>query len=256
MGGPLSGRRIVVTRTREQGSVLAAELRARDAEVLEIPTIRVEPPNSFAPLDAALAKLANYDVLLVTSANTVRVLTTRKPPPWGVQPYTVAIGPATAEALRTAGLRVDLQPEPAVAESIVGALAPAAAGRRMLLVRAAIARELLPEALRSAGAAVDVVDAYRTVLAEESRPLLEMAFAKPVDAVSFTSSSTVENFFALIGEERARNLLARGAACSIGPITSKTLRSFRVEPAIEAAIHDVGGLLAAILTRLCAPPGA
>ncbi len=243
----LAGKRIVVTRTREQASGLALALRELGAEVLEIPTIRIEPPASYAPLDAALARLSGYDTLLVTSANTVRVLVSRKPSPWGGQPFTVAIGPATAQALRESGLRVDLQPEPSVAESVVRELAPGAAGKRMLLVRAAVAREILPDALREAGATVDVVEAYRTVLAEESRDLLRAAFAAPVDAVTFTSSSTVDNFFALLGDGDAERALASTNACSIGPITSQALRAHGVEPAVEAADHDVNGLVGSIV---------
>ena len=244
MVGTLDGKRILVTRTREQASVLAGQLRARGAEVIEVPTIRIEPPPSYALLDAALARITEYDTLLVTSANTARVLLARKPPPWPVQPFTVAVGPATAAALREGGLRVDLQPKPAVAESVVRELAPTARGKRMLLPRAAVAREVLAEELRAAGAMVDVVEAYRTVLAEESRAALEQAFERGVDAVTFTSSSTVENLFALLGEQAAREALRAAKVLSIGPVTSATLRRFGTEPAAEACPHDVSGLLA------------
>lgn len=246
---PLWGRRVVVTRAREGNSGLADSLRALGATVLEVPTIRFVPPLSYKPLDAALARLAEYDVLLVTSANTARVLVERKKTPWETQPFTVAIGPATADTLRGAGLRVDLQPKPSVAESVVRELAPGARGKRMLLPRAAVARDVIPEALRGAGATVDVVESYRTVLDEQSRPLLAGAFApgaSPVDAVTFTSSSTVENFWALLGPA-AGPALAIAKACSIGPITSATLRRFGVEPAVEAEDYDVAGLVAAVL---------
>ncbi len=252
--GSLDGRRIVVTRAREGSSSLAASLRGLGAVVLEVPTIRIEPPASYAPLDAALARLAGYDVLLVTSANTARVLVERKPGPWTTQPWTVAIGPATADALRGAGLRVDAQPEPSIAESIVRALAPTAQGKRMLLPRAAVARELLPDSLRAAGATVDVVEAYRTVPADESWSLLSELFApgaRPVDAITFTSSSTVENLFTLLGD-RASEVLRGTQACSIGPITSSTLKRYGCEPAVEAGSHDVPGLAAAVVKLLTA----
>lgn len=246
----------MVTRTREQSSTLASSLRQLGADVLEVPTIRIVPPSSYAPLDAALARISEYDMLLVTSANTARVLAQRRPTPWGLpseQPFTVAMGPATAEALREVGLRVDLQPMPSLAESVVRALAPGAQGKRMLLPRARFARDLMPDLLREAGASVEIVEAYQTVLAEESRAVLQAAFAEGaprVDAVTFTSSSTVENFFALLGQKAARRALESSSACSIGPITSGTLREFGVEPAAAATEHDVGGLAAAVLRLL------
>ena len=250
--GPLQGRRIVVTRAREGNSRLCGSLRALGAEVLEVPTIRIVPPLSYEQLDAALARLHDYQVLLVTSANTARVLGERKPAPWESQPWTVAVGPSTAEALRAAGLRVDRQPQPSVAESVVRELAPGARGKRMLLPQAAVARDVLPDALREAGATVDVVEAYRTVLDETSRDALAEIFstgAQPVDAVTFTSSSTVENFWALLGQA-AGGALTSARACSIGPITSATLRQHGVEPAVEAENYDVPGLVAAMLRVL------
>ena len=252
---PLQGRRILVTRTREQSSGLAATLRLLGADVREVPTIRIMPPASYAPLDAALANIAAYDVLLVTSANTARVLASRRPLPWPRQPCTVAVGPATAEALRQAGLRVDVQPAPSVAESVVRELAPSARGKRMLLPQAAKARDLLPQALREAGAEVEVVEAYRNEPDESSRAALGKLFLPgqpPVDAVTFTSSSTVVNFLALLPEDFRSALPSRVRACSIGPITSATLRGHGWEPAAEAATHDVEGLVTAVIRCLAA----
>lgn len=272
---PLAGRRVLVTRSREQSSTLAAGLRSLGADVLEIPTIQIAPLASCEELDAALSRLAVagppvYDTLLVTSANTARVLAERLPVVSSEQPFTVAVGPATAAALRAAGWRVDLIPEPAVAESVIRELAPGARGKRMLLLRAEQAREVLPEALRAAGAVVDVVAAYRTVTAEASRALLEQAFADvpsdrsqvgiqqegtlqtpmKVDAITFSSSSTARNLWSLLGADRARTLLAQVAACSIGPITSATLRELGVEPNAEAMPHDVDGLIDAVVRVL------
>lgn len=246
MSGPLGGKRIVVTRTREQASGLASGLRALGAEVLEAPLIRIEPPASFAALDAALHQLAAFDILIVTSGNTVKVLVERKPPPWPAQPFTVAVGPATAAALRAHGLRVDLQPEPSVAESVLRETAPTAAGKRVFLPQAAAARDLIAEGLRAAGALVEKVEAYRTVPDQSSRTLLELAFASGVDAVTFTSSSTVESLFALLGEGHAQRLLAHVRCCSIGPVTSASLRARGIEPSAEARTHDIDGLLQSI----------
>ncbi len=246
--GALAGWRVLVTRTREQSSTLSQALRELGAEVLEIPLIRIEPPSSYAALDAALATIGSYDTLIVTSANTAAVLRERRPLPWPWQPYTVAVGPATAQALATAGLRVDLVPTPAVAESVLAALAPGARGKRMLLVRAAVARDVLPDGLRAAGADLDVVDAYRTIEAPEAAGQLGEAFGGTgqIDAVTFTSSSTAEHFVRLLTSGRAMEVFKRTAACSIGPITSQTLRSLGVEPATEAAEHTVAGLVKAI----------
>ncbi len=240
----------MVTRAREQSSTLSAGLRALGAEVLEVPTLQFAPPASYVPLDEALARVGTYDMLLVTSANTARILAERKPPPWSLQPLTVAVGPSTAEALRQAGLRVDLQPSPSIAESIVRELAPSAAGKRMLLPRAAVARDILPDALRAAGATVDVVEAYRTVLAEDSRALVAELFregAPAIDAVTFTSSSTVENLLALLPQGTPAQVLAGVRLISIGPITSATLRRHGLRPAVEAIAHDVEGVIAATL---------
>ena len=251
---PLAGRRILVTRTREQSSALAARLRHLGAaEVLEVPTIRIVAPVSYASLDGALAQIDSYDVLLVTSVNTARVLAARRPPPWPIQPFTASVGPATAAVLRELGLRSDLEPEPAVAESLVRELAPSARGRRMLLPQAAEARDLLPGALREAGATVDVIEAYRNELAEESRTLLAELFSDrtaSVDAVTFTSSSTVENFFRLLDPERGAQIVSRTRSCSIGPITSNTLRRHGWEPTAEATTHDMEGLVAALVRLL------
>ena len=247
---PLAGCRILVTRTREQSSGLALSLRGLGAEVIEVPTIRIVPPRSYAPLDAALAVVADYDVLLVTSVNTARVLAGRNPPPGPGQPHRVAIAPATAPDCHSVGLRVDLQPAPSVAESVVRELAPSAQGKRMLLPQAAEARDLLPDALRNAGAVVDRVEAYRNELEERSRGLLEELFRGEqgkVDAVTFTSSSTVKNFLALLPEASRATALSRVRACSIGPVTSATLRDYGWQPAVEAATHDVEGLVAAVV---------
>lgn len=250
MNLPLAGHRILVTRTREQSSTLAAALHTLGADVLEVPTIRITPPASYAPLDAALARWREFDILIVSSVNTAQVLAARLPTPWSEQPYIVAIGPATAAVLQEAGFRVDEQPLPAVAESVVRELAPRVRGKRILLPRAKVARDVMPDALRTAGATVEVVEAYQTLLAEASRPVLQAAFAAgalPVTAVTFSSSSTVTNFFELLGPEDAQAALARARACSIGPVTSATLRGYGVEPAAEAAQHDVPGLVEAVL---------
>ena len=250
-GRTLAGRTLIVTRSRAQAGALADALAALGARVAEVPTIAMAPPESYAPLDAALAQLDTYDWLLATSANTARVLGERLAL-LGLQPrpkQVAAVGRATAQALAALGFHVDLVPEPFVAESMIAALAPAAAGRRILLARAAVARDVLPEALRAAGAQVDVVDAYRTILPEESRELLVRALDDGPDGITFTSSSTVTNFVALLDNAGLPRPLAL-PAFSIGPITSATLREHGWPPAAEAAVHDIPGLVAAVVAVL------
>ncbi len=250
---PLEGRTIVVTRSREQASDLSRRLCTLGAHVIEIPTITIVPPLSYEPLDNALRKFDTYDWLIVTSANTARVLDERtralafRP---STQPRTVAVGRATAAALEQAGFRVDLVPQPAVAESIVAALEHQVAGKRVLLARAEVARDLIPAALAAAGAALTIVNAYRTVLAEGSEEIVAATFGPSslvkVDALTFTSSSTVKNLVALLGQANLAWPTAT-KVFSIGPVTSRTLREHGVEPTLQAPQHDVEGLVAVVL---------
>ena len=253
---PLAGRTIVVTRSRDQASALSRRLQELGATVIEIPTIAIVPPQSYEPLDAALAQLQLYDWLVITSANTAHVLAQRlvvRGLALSGQPRTVAVGPATAEALRQHGWRVDLVPQPAVAESIVSALRGQVRGKRVLIARAEVARDLLPLALEEAGAEVVIVHAYRTVLAEASESIVAEAFGTgagqsraTLDGLTFTSSSTVRNLAALLEKARAP-WPAAAQVFSIGPITSRTLREHSIEPDWEAAEHDVEGLVASVV---------
>ena len=250
----LAGRRILVTRSTEGNAAFAHKLALCGAEVLEVPLIRLIPPDSYEPLDHAFGRLAEYDILLITSAHTAQVLAERKPPPWPAQPFTAGVGPGTAKAMTALGLRVDLQSQPSIAESLLHDLASQAAGKRILLPRAAVARGLLPEGLRAVGARVDVVHAYRNVPAEESKQkLAQIVAAEPcrAEAVTFTSASTVDNFFALLGEDLAREAVRRIPAASIGPITTAALERHGARPACEAEEHDLDGLARA-LSRLLA----
>ncbi len=258
---PLKGRTIVVTRPRRQASRLRTELEALGACVIELPTIEIVPPDSYEPLDAALRNLPQYQWLIVTSANTARVLAERLAVP-GIEladfseVRVVAVGSATASALREAGFQVDLVPPTYVAESVVDVLHDKIAGARVLLARAAVARDVIPDELRRLGAAIDVVDAYRTVVPEESAGLVRGIFVNtPVpDAVTFTSSSTATNFFQLLEKAELCSVPPGVRALSIGPITSATLRELGWEPAVEAEQHDVDGLVQATLRALPPPP--
>jgi uroporphyrinogen-III synthase len=257
----LAGRTIVVTRARQQASRLSMELEALGARVIELPTIEIVPPDSYEPLDAALRDLRQYQRLIVTSANTSRVLAERLTM-LGIEVsafsglQVVAVGSATAAALRDAGLRVDLVPPKYVAESVVDVLRDRAAGTRVLLARAAVARDVIPEELRRLGAEVDVVEAYRTVVPEESAGLVREVFGSSLlpDAVTFTSSSTVTNFAHLLRVAGLDSMPDGVRALSIGPITSATLREQGWEPTIEADQHDVDGLVQAAVRTLAPSP--
>jgi uroporphyrinogen-III synthase len=250
---PLAGRTILVTRARRQAGQLSEELRARGANVLEIPAIAIVPPESYAALDAALRNLSQYQWLIVTSANGAQALRARMTA-LGVDAGTLAhlqiaaVGSGTAQALRDGGLRAAVTPREYVAESLLEALGERTRGEHVLLARAAVARDVIPDALRARGATVDVVDAYRTVIPADSVTAIRTIFGpggSVPDAATFTSSSTVTNFLALLREAGVAPP-ATMKAVSIGPITSATLREHSWEPAAEADPHDLAGLVAAV----------
>jgi len=251
MSLPLAGRRVLVTRARHQAGKLSQGLRALGAEPVEVPILEIRPPESFEPLDTALRRLDHYDWLIVTSANTVRTLVERGAalgisPREGKLPQVAAVGTATADAARDAGFEVALVPEKYVAESLVKSLAGRVAQRRILLARAEIARDVIPDALRVSGATVDVVDAYRNVLPEAAPALLRDAVFRGLHAATFTSSSSVTHLAEAASAARLAFPFAGVPAVSIGPVTTATLRDLDWEPAAEADPHDVPGLIAAV----------
>jgi uroporphyrinogen-III synthase len=254
---PLAHRRILITRTRQQASELAAQLEALGAEILLIPTIELAPPSSYTALDAALASLPSFDWLLFTSANAVHAFHERaqlkqfNPAP----PRIAAIGPATAKAVESIGLHVDLIPAKYVAESLAESLLLHAAGSSFLLVRAEEARDLLPDSLTAAGAQVTIAPAYRNLTPSDAIPALERLFASggvpPAESVApgiitFTSSSTARNLIALL-DAADLQLPPDIVLASIGPITSATLRELGYVPALEAAEPTIPALVAAIV---------
>jgi uroporphyrinogen III methyltransferase/synthase len=247
----LRGRCVLVTRPREQAAELVEGLRRRGAKVVESPVIRIEAPADLAPLDAAIARVPDFDWIVFTSANGVRSFLGRMQalnhtfPRGG--PQVAAIGPATAATLKTEGIRVDVLPQRFVAEEVFEALRQTGPleGKRVLLPRADIAREALPELLGAAGAEVEVVVAYRTVAAtEEIASALELVREGRVDVVTFTSGSTVRSFLSAVPDRE--ELRGKFASASIGPITSRALRDAGFEPDIEASVYTVDGLIDAI----------
>jgi len=263
---PLAGRVVVITRPRDQADALALPLRGLGAEVVVAPVIRIVP----RPLDEearrVLAGVARYDLVVFTSVNGVRVfaddLETAGPGlavlgaaagPGTSRPSLAAIGPATAAALEGRGLACDVVAEEYVAEGLLAALerrGVAPAGARVLIPRAAEARSVLPDRLRERGALVDVLPVYDTLPAETldvSRARVETA-----DFITFTSSSTARAFARLMGsgagpgERTLAERLAAARLCSIGPVTSATLRELGLTVAVEAREYTTAGLVAAI----------
>jgi len=252
---PLKGVRVLVSRAKKQAGALSVELQARGAKVLEIPFIEIREPQSFAPMDTAIRSALEYDWLILTSVNGVNALFKRLEklklrPDLLAKLKIAAIGPATKRAIEEQGLKVPVTPKEYVAEAVVEALAAKVSGKSVLLVRAKVARDVIPNELRRAGATVDVVEAYETVVPEKSRVKLSDALRSLKNrpqVITFTSSSTVRNFVELIGKREAAKCFRSGIrSASIGPVTSATLREFKLPVNIQAEEYTIPGLVAAI----------
>lgn len=252
----LHGKRIIVSRAKDQAGSLSTLLHDKGAEVVEIPFIEIRPAQSYEALDKAIENLMAYDWLILTSVNGVIALFSRldklgKSEADLLHLKIAAIGPATRKAIEKHGLPVDLMPEEYVAEAVVQEFEDQRIrGERMLLVRAKVARDVIPNALREMGAKVHVMEAYETVVPEASRTAILEALsdeAKKPFAITFTSSSTVKNFVDLLGEERVHSSLLDGVKlCSIGPITSATLKQNKLRVDVEAKEYTIPGLVEAI----------
>jgi uroporphyrinogen III methyltransferase/synthase len=247
---PLFGRRIVTTRAKGQADALTSRLKALGADAVELPTIEIQPAADYGPLDRALGELGAYDWLIFTSANGVRFFLERLDRSAvdlrALRAKICAIGPATRAAIEAQHLKVDLMGREYVAEGLLAAFADFdLAGRRVLLPRAAVARDLVPVELSRRGAQVDVVEAYRTVTPEGAGAQAARIFGgerKP-DCVTFTSSSTVQNFVAVAGTEA----LAGVKVASIGPVTTATARGLGIAVDAEARVFTANGLVDAVL---------
>jgi len=246
---------VLVTRAKEQAEGLSSLLRAQGARVVEVPLIEIRPPRSWQKLDAALDNLEKYQWLILTSVNGVMALF-RRMRTLGVTRASldhlriVAIGPATRAAIEAKGLQVEVTPKQYVAEAVVNMLRKRVKGKRVLLVRAAVARDVIPRELRKAGARVDVVSGYETGLPAASRARFRRVLsssARP-DVITFTSSSTVHNFARLAGHRLHTGYLDRIAMASVGQVTSGTMREYGMRPAIEARDYTMAGLTNAIVS--------
>ena len=250
---PLMGRSIVVTRAREQASELVKRLSDLGAECLECPTIKVAPPDDLKPLDKAIENLSTYDWLIFTSVNGVnfffnRLFVNNKDVRALSNVHTAVIGPATAKRLFDFGLQSDIVPESYRAESIIKAFAGKDInGKKMLLPRAKEARPILPLELTRMGAVVDEVTAYCTRAVQDNADLmLTRLKEKTIDLITFTSSSTVKNFHALLPPEDLESLMQGVTVASIGPITGDTARDLGFDVHIIAESFTIPGLCQAI----------
>jgi uroporphyrinogen-III synthase len=251
--GPLAGKRIMVTRTQTQAEGLSSILRGLGAEVIEAPVIEIRPPNSYEALDAALANILQYDWLVLTSVNGVEALFSRLEP-LGLSVDSLqhlkiaAIGPATEERIQDHGLVVDVVPQRYVAEEVVRSLRKLVKGEKVLLVRAKIARDVIPQKLREAGADVEVIEGYQTVVPENARERIQRVFQNGTpDAITFTSSSTVKNFLSIIVGTEIPAKLTEVKFASIGPVTSETLREHGLPVHLEADEYTMEGLAQALV---------
>ncbi len=258
---PLAGCRVLVSRAKKQAGGLSSVLRDLGCTVIEIPFIEIRKPSSYKPLDTVLRNFPTYDWLILTSVNGVEALFARmekkKLDESALTHLKIAaIGPATRKAIEAQGLEVAVTPKEYVAESVVDALRRRVKGKRVLLVRAKVARDVIPRELRKAGAIVDVIEAYETVTPESSTARLRKVLASDTGkphAITFTSSSTVRNFVSLLGLRAARAALKKPArhhgihSVSIGPVTSATLRELGLPVDIEAKEYTVPGLVRAIV---------
>jgi uroporphyrinogen III methyltransferase/synthase len=259
---PLFGTRIVVTRSREQAGEFVERLHDLGAEVIEAPSIHIETLDDYEEVDRAIANIASYRWLVFTSANGVdhfmrRALARVRDIRDLHGPHICAVGPATAERLQRLHLRVDVMPDEDRAEGVVAALKATGSldGQRMLLPRADIARESLPDELRKAGAEVDDIAAYRTVRAtwgQEGQPdIYKKLLEGDVDIVTFTSASSVRHFVTNLGEDQAADLLQQVAVASIGPVTAEAAQQLGVSTQImPKAPYTIPSLVDAIVQHV------
>jgi uroporphyrinogen III methyltransferase / synthase len=248
----LYGKRIAVTRTREQAGVFRDQLTALGAEVIEIATIEIRDPASWEPLDSAIRRLAKFDYLLLTSTNGVhsffrRLIACGRDVRDLKGVIIGAIGPATAAELLKSGAKADVVPGEYTAEGLLEALGDRDLdGKAFLIPRAKVARDVLPRVLTEKGARVEVVEAYETFVPQLPPGELQRLLSPAPDVITFTSSSTVSNFAKLADEQRVCDLLRGVAIASIGPITSKTVTALGLVVTIEAKESTVPALVQAI----------
>lgn len=261
--GPLQGKTILVTRPRAQSEDITARLEAFGAGVIHCPTIEVVPPSSWARLDASIARIQKYDWIVFTSANGAhfffrRLSETRNDGVEALAAHVVcAIGPATALAVEAAGAVAHLTASDSRAEGALAAIIDHVGGDenvrglRVLIPRARVAREVLPEGLRSLGAHVDAVETYQTVKPTVlSEDIIRLFTETSIDAITFTSSSTVTNFAELAGLTDLSDLLASTLVACIGPVTAETAAAYGIKRIIQPEVYNASELVASIVKSI------
>jgi uroporphyrinogen III methyltransferase/synthase len=250
----LSGKRIVITRARSQAGDFARRIEELGGEVIDFPTIEIQSPESYAPLDAAIGSIENYDWLIFTSVNGVERFLARLQKVDGslkglAHTQVAAIGPETARRLKAAGLVATVMPKEYIAEGLLEVFTPEMMrGKRVLIPRAAKARHVLPETLRQWGATVDVVAAYRTVLpVTDVSSLRSLLLERKIDLIAFTSSSTVSNFVKLFQAQSLSEILGETAVACIGPITKRTVEELGGQATVVSQEFTIPGLVRAIV---------
>lgn len=251
---PLFGKRVLITRSRSQASVLAEKIEALGGEPYEFPTIDIADPDDYGPLDSAIAEIESYDWLVLTSVNGVqyfmnRMRRLRKDVRnlHGIK--IVAIGPKTREEIEKYGIFCEFMPEEFVAEAIIEIFkGEDVKGKKVLLPRADIARKILPDTLRSMGAVVNEATAYKTVMgAGNTEELIKLLEEKRIHVLTFTSSSTVKNFVKKLGSDNVQRLLDGVVVASIGPITSASAKDLGLKVDVQAAEYTIDGLVQGVL---------
>ncbi len=257
MTRPLEGKRAVAACSALKAEKLAAGLNELGAEVFIFQAIEVRELTDNASLNSALMKLHEYAWIIFTSVHAVRVVS-RRMKALGLEGQRIihgqicAVGPATAAALREDGFTVALVPKDHAAEGIVEAFAGrpeglrGVQGKKVLLPRAREARDVLPEALTAAGASVDIIPCYETVIGHPDEKLLSALRGGAPDLLVFTSSSTVTNFIEILGEDAARPVLSKACVAALGPVVAGTLVSFGRKPDILPRTSTIENLLESI----------
>lgn len=257
---PLFGKRVLITRPREQAAEFVALLEGLGAQPIEAPMISIAPPDDWSELDEVCRQSDQYDWIVFSSGHAVEAFIGRLlASPLDLRALKgvklCAVGPSTAERLTRVGLKVDLVPAESRAEGVVQAMVDEGPvlGKRVLLPRSDIGREIIGEELRKRGAAVKEVVAYRTVAVDMEREgapdIYRMLLDRQIDVVTFTSPSAVRNFVELLGEEPAADLLRTTAVASIGPVTAEAAAQYEIQSAIVPTQYTIPALVRAIVSH-------